>query len=413
MKKLIIFLTVILITALSFSAPIKLEKSGSDNTSVFKTISGNTSDKTDENNGPEKIINSVNCFTGIVVRDLETENIIYEYNKDKMFIPASLNKLLVTYAALKQFGASKTFETKIYFDNIPQPLYNGNIYIKGFGDPYLSKDEYENFIKSVMKKYNIEEISGNIYFDYSYYSNNNIFGKGWMWDDSQPQIEALDLYSDSPEVFRTKTYSAARDINEFITVDTISSMNIRFRGEIYYAKVPEDIKYTETHYSAKLSEILKKMLKVSDNYIAEMLYRDIGAETGEYYTQKQAERIITEITDKSGINGFIIKDGAGLSMYNLISPENINRLILELNKIVYLRSYLATPSEESTIKERFDYPVWAKTGSLNNSSGIAGILYTKKGTQLVFTVMENNYSVGYYDIKEYENKIIDYFYNNY
>ncbi|WP_052721595.1 D-alanyl-D-alanine carboxypeptidase/D-alanyl-D-alanine endopeptidase [Methanosarcina siciliae] len=54
------------------------------------------------------------AFWGILVEDLETGEIIYQLNPEKMFIPGSTTKLYTGAAALDVIGADYRFETPLY-----------------------------------------------------------------------------------------------------------------------------------------------------------------------------------------------------------------------------------------------------------------------------------------------------------
>ena len=60
------------------------------------------------------------------------------FESTKLFIPASLNKLITTFSALETFGSEYRYPTKIFSDSKPTPIFGGNIYIKGFGNPVLN-----------------------------------------------------------------------------------------------------------------------------------------------------------------------------------------------------------------------------------------------------------------------------------
>ena len=56
--------------------------------------------------------------------------------------PASNVKLVTTLAALKYLGPNYKFKTKIYTDgSIQNGVLNGNLYVKGFGDPKLVSEQ--------------------------------------------------------------------------------------------------------------------------------------------------------------------------------------------------------------------------------------------------------------------------------
>ena len=56
------------------------------------------------------------------------EKTIFENNSKKMYIPASISKLITTFSVLKNFNLNQKFKTELYYDG-------ENLYIKGGGDP--------------------------------------------------------------------------------------------------------------------------------------------------------------------------------------------------------------------------------------------------------------------------------------
>ncbi len=53
-------------------------------------------------------------YWGILVKDLESGEIVYQLNMDKLFVPASTTKLFTLSAALDTFGPDYRFQTPIY-----------------------------------------------------------------------------------------------------------------------------------------------------------------------------------------------------------------------------------------------------------------------------------------------------------
>jgi serine-type D-Ala-D-Ala carboxypeptidase/endopeptidase (penicillin-binding protein 4) len=80
------------------------------------------------------------AFWGIQVVDLASGKITYEWNADRLFIPASNTKLFSSALALDRLGADFRFETKVLSDTAPdaQGRIRGAIRLAGGGDPNLS-----------------------------------------------------------------------------------------------------------------------------------------------------------------------------------------------------------------------------------------------------------------------------------
>lgn len=105
---------------------------------------------------------------------------IVSINPTYRLAPASVLKLFTTAAALDMLGPDFNFETQIYYSGeIKGKKLNGDIYIKGSGDPTLGSARFElvpdleelmNDWVEKMKYIGITKINGNIYADNSIFS---------------------------------------------------------------------------------------------------------------------------------------------------------------------------------------------------------------------------------------------------
>jgi D-alanyl-D-alanine carboxypeptidase/D-alanyl-D-alanine-endopeptidase (penicillin-binding protein 4) len=80
---------------------------------------------------------------GIAVRSVKTDSIVYSYNGNEWFVPASTMKLLVTAAALQKLPLNYAPKTIIHLEGIKkQNVFYGVIRIEGRGDPNISARYY-------------------------------------------------------------------------------------------------------------------------------------------------------------------------------------------------------------------------------------------------------------------------------
>ncbi|OGE24260.1 MAG: D-alanyl-D-alanine carboxypeptidase/D-alanyl-D-alanine-endopeptidase [Candidatus Dadabacteria bacterium RBG_19FT_COMBO_40_33] len=133
---------------------------------------------------------------GVVVKSLTTDELIFQYNPDKLFVPASNVKVLTSVTALSILKPDYRFKTVFYSGgDVTQGVIHGGLYIKGYGDPTLSTQHLET-IAEEFKSLGVKEIKGGITVDDSYFDNIR-YGKGWKekWkgDVFSPPISALSL----------------------------------------------------------------------------------------------------------------------------------------------------------------------------------------------------------------------------
>lgn len=128
---------------------------------------------------------------GIVVADAETGKVFAAHNSGKSLVPASIQKLLVSAAALETFGTDYVFTTTVYFSgNIDQDgSLHGDIIIHGGGDPAFGSERFKTHYGSVIdtiadavRKAGIIRIEGNIIGDESYFRKPQI-PDSWIWED--------------------------------------------------------------------------------------------------------------------------------------------------------------------------------------------------------------------------------------
>lgn len=101
----------------------------------------------------------------VTIRDVETGKIVYSHNGDKLMRPASNMKLVTGAAALGILGEDYRFTTNLYIDGkVKNNVLNGNVYIKGSGDPTLTKANFLEFAKA-LKRNGIRTINGDLIGD--------------------------------------------------------------------------------------------------------------------------------------------------------------------------------------------------------------------------------------------------------
>lgn len=89
----------------------------------------------------------------------------YSHNGDKKFVPASLSKIPTAGAALDLLGLQHKYVTGVFITGkIEGSDLNGDIYLKGGGDPGLVSENYWNIVNE-LKRSGIRKITGKIYVD--------------------------------------------------------------------------------------------------------------------------------------------------------------------------------------------------------------------------------------------------------
>ncbi len=162
-----------------------------------------------------------------------------------------------------------------------------------------------------------------------------------------------------------------------------------------------------TSQSAPLHDLLRIMLKKSDNMIADTVFRTIGhARFGVPGTWRAGSDAVRQILrQQAGVDlgNTIIADGSGLSRHNLIAPATMMQVLqyiaqhdTELNFI----SMLPLAGHDGSLQYRaglhqagVDGKVSAKTGSLQGVYNLAGFITTASGQKVAFVQYLSGYAV--------------------
>lgn len=183
----------------------------------------------------------------------------------------------------------------------------------------------------------------------------------------------------------------------------LEASGVRIDGTVRTARPDETAGaavWERTLRSAPLSAALERMLKYSDNQIAETLLRTLGTLEGD--GSAEAGLAVVEGTLAGwGIEpgAYALADGSGMSRYNEIAPAALVRLLRRVTQLpgaeVFLGA-LPVSSVDGTLSRRFrstaaSRAVRAKTGSLSGVRALAGFVEDGDEETLVFALMLNGY----------------------
>ena len=110
----------------------------------------------------------------IYVRRIDTPQALVAYQADVPRNPASVMKLVTSYAALDLLGPSYRWKTQFYGLNLPQQgKLQGGLWVKGSGDPALNTAHLAEVAGELQQKFNLNEICCEILLDNRAYAPQN------------------------------------------------------------------------------------------------------------------------------------------------------------------------------------------------------------------------------------------------
>ena len=185
----------------------------------------------------------------ISVRKSTNGELLYSSNGDMRLHPASNLKLLTAAAAFETLGKDYQFTTEVWINGrIKDNVLNGDLFLKGKGDPTLLKEDLDLFAKDLLAN-GIHRINGNIIADDSWYDDVRLSQDLTWSDESQSygaQVSALTL---SPD----EDYDAGTIIIHASPAAKVGDpANLTLSPSTDYVKIMNETKTAEKNGSTKI-----------------------------------------------------------------------------------------------------------------------------------------------------------------
>ncbi len=320
---------------------------------------------------------------GLLVYDLTDDSVLYARDERQNLRPASTMKLLTAITALDRLGRDYEFRTRLCYTGTisGDSTLTGDIYMIGGMDPKISKDDLRT-LASAIREAGIDTIQGMLYADRTM-KDADMYGEGWCWDDDNAMLSPL-VYQRKDNMLR-------------VMIDVMEEEGIVLLGQTGDKACPKGAR-TLYELTRPLVDVLRPMMKQSNNLYAESVYYQIGLSQGKPSTAKKAKAVEEVLLKKMGLGDAIHRfaDGSGLSLYNYVSAE-IEVAFLRYayaRKEIYdvLYDVLPIAAVDGTIDKRMAGTpaagnVRAKTGTLSGVSSLSGYCTAPNGHVLCFAIM--------------------------
>ena len=375
----------------------------------------------------------------ILIYNPLTQDTIFKENHTASMVPASNTKLFTTATALSLMGGNYALCTKIMTadKNIRDGVINGDLYIKGFGNSLFTENDLEEMVRQ-LKKVGIKKITGNIVGD-DYYFDELYTRADWIDDEAPninlPPISALVIDRNRELVRRRIKIRRRRKVYYRIVTsyqnignpplyiaellrEKLIESGIKVVHSAIKGHTPEDAMVL-TESKILLKDLIKTINKHSDNFLAECLFKTLGAyASGKEGNSFYSTQAILKFLKDNGIysEGTSVVDGSGISKFDLVTVGAIvgllDKMYFDLNNFHDFYNSLSIAGVDGTLRHRMrsssaENDFHGKTGTLHNVSSLSGYLKTQKGDDLIVSIIfdfKSKYPNYYRGI---ENEIVE------
>lgn len=345
---------------------------------------------------------------GAYVVDLDAHTELYAARADTPRIPASVEKLATTSTTLRRLGGQARMETKVLGAGAldGDGVWRGDLYLRGVGDPTFGSDAFVRRaygggasvegLAGALAEAGVKRVSGRIVGDESFFDRRRgVPDSGYAPSPYVGPLSALGFnrglvggdYQAKPA--RTAAHALAR---------ALERLGVKSRGT-GQGSAPEGARTIAVAPSFPVATIVRLTNQPSDNYLAEMLIKGLGARYGRDGTTTAGARVVRTELRGLGLR-WTVSDGSGLSRRNRVAPRQVVRLLDRMaqgNAGAAFRSSLPVAGQSGTLVSRMRGTAAAgrcraKTGTLSNVSGLAGYCPSRDGHRLAFAFLMNRVS---------------------
>jgi serine-type D-Ala-D-Ala carboxypeptidase/endopeptidase (penicillin-binding protein 4) len=348
--------------------------------------------------------------TGALAVDLRTGRVVFQRNPSLALAPASAEKLTVTFAALRVLGPAFRFRTDVLGSGeLRGKVWDGDLYLAGRGDPTLAASDLGALARDI-RAWGIQRIQGSIVGDERHFDARR-GARGWkpsFVGIESPPLSALtvdDAYvrgADGSAVAAAAALTAA-----------LESRGVAVVGSPRTGRTPADVLPLALDLSDPLSEIVLQMNRKSDNFVAEMLLKELGAAIVGHGTTAAGAAVATDVLEQAGVPlaGVRIVDGSGLSALDRLTTRALVVLLRDAERDPAIRdvflSSLPVAGLSGTLRDRLGRrptrgQVIAKTGTTSLASALAGFVRKR----YVFAILQNGSPVSYWSARAGQDRFV-------
>lgn len=338
---------------------------------------------------------SAGPFSGAYAREVGTGRELVAVRPDEQRIPASVEKLFVTATALLRFGPDAQLQTRVAAaaNVLEDGTLTGNLYVIGGGDPALTDATLRTLVDDV-RAAGVRYVEGGVVGDESRFDRR----RGGPRTGFRPD---RDIGGRLGALLQNRGFQAspaayvARRLRSLLRESGVVVVGAARAGRPPSGELVE----LGTAGGLSMAQLARLTNVPSDNFLAEMLLKNLGAEFGGAGSTSAGARVVRRTLGGFGVRPRIA-DGSGLSRANRTTPRQVVQLLEEMEERPVARVWrasLAVTGRSGTVRLRMRGSAASgrcrvKTGTIIGVSNLAGVCSTAGGRRVAFAWLMNGVS---------------------
>jgi serine-type D-Ala-D-Ala carboxypeptidase/endopeptidase (penicillin-binding protein 4) len=333
--------------------------------------------------------------SGALVVDLNSGRTIYSLRAATQRMPASVQKLYTSLAALRRLGPTGRLTTSLLAEEAPDVagVVDGDLYLRGSGDPTFDAVDSGRLAQQVADA-GIVAVTGRVRGDESAFDGRRgVPSSGFRLTSEVGPLSALTFNRGrsgrrAPFWQRRPARFAAAAFSK-----QLRALGVSVRRRASTGLTPADAELVTEWRSPSVSDLVRLMNPPSDNFTAETLVKVLGSRFGGSGSTAAGTAVVSEALAEIEIAPQVV-DGSGLSRSDRTSPREVVTMLRSLDGDASFTGSLAIAGRTGTLSDRMrgtsaQDRCRAKTGTLRDVSALAGYCTTRSGGNVAFAFLMN------------------------
>ena len=328
--------------------------------------------------------------------DASTGEVLSDHGSGRKMLPASNMKIVTAVTALAALGPDTRFVTRVRAGATP-----GDIVLEGGGDPLLSTTDLRKLANRTAKALPagvpvVVHVDDDLFPD---------TGRGPGWTRSYiPSVAA------SVEAL-ARVWDYSRDPSANAAAVFVKRLNAKgIPATLGPDADAGDAPVLAETAGRTVADAVRVMLRVSENNVAEVLYRHVARATGQPADWAGAEAAAAQVLRSLGVDptGMDLHDGSGLSRTNRVTPRFLVDVLRVARvadpgrfAVMFEDEAMPVAGRTGTLDDRYGRfvtkqsrcaagTVRAKTGTLFDTVGLSGVAAATTGGERLFSILVND-----------------------